>query len=193
MTCSLLFDSAYVLKGIKNVERKDDTKKGYRYLLELVVEVRSKKRTALLSEYIYQPLGDPDFLCYPRGLQWNQTSEVYFVVTSQNQGRWIQHFVNIVNTMYKETKDDHFQVIIFDYDSVDIDMEDTLDRSCFKKIKLISKPGGAFVKTKAYNEAVASINDPNAVIFLVDLHLELGSHLINEIRKVGTLQWFREG
>ena len=87
--------------------------------------------------------------------------------------------------MYKKTKDDHFQVIIFDYDSVDIDMEDTLDRSCFKNVRLISKPRGAFVKTKAYNEAVASITDPNAVIFLVDLYLELGSHFINEIRKVG--------
>ena len=73
-------------------------------------------------------------------------------------------------------------------------MEDTLERSCFKKIKLISKPGGAFVKTKAYNEAVASINDPNAVIFLVDFTSRTWkSPLINEIRKVGTLQWYREG
>ena len=45
----MLFDSTYHLKSIcKNVERKDDIKKGYRYLLEVVVEVRT-----LCEQYQY--------------------------------------------------------------------------------------------------------------------------------------------
>ena len=180
----LFFFRKYKFLSIKSVERKEDKKLGHRYLLELNLLRKADNRVQVLSEYIFRQKHNHS-LCYPTGLQWNRTADIYFVVTSKNQGRWVQHLINNMARIYQETKDNHFHLVIFDYDSQDIDVEKSLQESLLPRYTLIRKPG-EFIKTKAYNEAVSSVHDPNAIIFLVDLHLEIASNLLDNIRKVSS-------
>ena len=136
----------------------------------------------LLSEYVFQRKNDSR-LCYPNGLQWNKTADIYFVVTAKNQGRWLHHFIKNMARIYKETNDQNFHLVICDYESKDIDVKDILQKSQIPRYTVISESGD-FIKTKAYNEAVSSVKDPNAIIFLVDLHLEIASGFLDSIRKV---------
>ena len=122
-------------------------------------------------------------LCYPKGLQWNSTADIHFVVTVKNQGRWIQHLLRNMEHIYRETRDEHFNLVIFDYNSTDINLEYSVNKTLFSKISFVRKTG-KFLKTHAYNEAVETVKDPNAVIFLLDLHYEISSNLIMNIRKV---------
>ena len=169
------------------MEQKEDKILGHRYLLELKLLRKSDNKIQLLSEYIFKPKHNQSHLCYPSGLQWNRTAEIYFVVTSKNQGRWLQHLINNMGRIYQETNDHHFHLVIFDYNSEDIDVDKSLKQSLLPKYKLIKK-SGEFVKTKAYNEAVNWVKNPNAIIFLVDLHLEIASNLLVNIRKVSTVR-----
>ena len=136
----------------------------------------------MLSEYVFHRKNDSS-LCYPKGLQWNRTAQIYFVVTAKNQGRWLHHFIKNMERIYKETKDRNFHLIISDYENKDIDVEDVLRKSEIPKYTIVSETGD-FIKTKAYNEAVSTVKDPNAIIFLVDLHLEIASGFLESIRKV---------
>ena len=91
--CFSFFNRIYRLQSIVNVEEKQDLRKGRRYFIELELQQKSNNKTVHLSEYIFQPIST-SFLCYPVGLQWNRTADIYFVVTSKNQGFWVQHLID---------------------------------------------------------------------------------------------------
>ena len=84
----------------------------------------------------------------------------------------------------QETKDEHLHVVIFDFNSPDIDLEQALKTSALKNYHFIIQPGN-YSRTLSYGRAVESIKDPNAIIVTTDMHLDLGSRLISDIRKVG--------
>ena len=157
---------------------------GVRYLLELVLEIPAEQRSAVLSEYVYQYKNHHN-ICHPIEIHWNRKADVYIVITAQNQGRWIHHFINNMEKVYQETNDSHIHAVIIDYSSPDIDLVAAVKRSTFKGFTVITEPRSeAFVKTSAYNKVVSKIKDPNSIVFLLDLHLDVSSRLINEIRKV---------
>ena len=83
----------------------------------------------------------------------------------------------------QETKDEHLHVVIFDFDSSDIDIEQALKRSTLTNYHFIIHPGN-YSRTFSFSKAVESIKDPDAIIVTIDMHLDLGSRLINDIRKV---------
>ena len=130
-------------------------------------------------------------MCYPRGLQWNRTADVYLILTVKNLGRWVHHFIKNVEEIIRETKDEHLHVVIFDFNSPDIDLERVLRRSNLRNHHYISKSGN-YSRTVSLMEAIKSIDDPEAIVVTIDLHLDIGSQMINDIRKVGTrnsLKW----
>ncbi len=136
-----------------------------------------------MAEYVFQPKDEHASLCYPKGLQWNRKAEVYLILTAKNLGRWVHHFIKNVEEIVQETKDEHLHVVIFDFDSPDIDLEHAFKRSTLKNFHFISKPGN-YSRTVSFSEAVQSIKGPDAIVVTVDLHLDIGSQLINDIRKV---------
>ena len=85
-----------------------------------------------LEEYVFQPYDKNGYLCYPMGLQWNRTVDVYLNRTANNLGRWVHHFIKNVEKIIRETKDEHLHVIIYDYDSPDKDLKQALQRSTLK-------------------------------------------------------------
>ncbi|XP_068717100.1 uncharacterized protein [Montipora capricornis] len=172
----------YNLVSIKRVEKKIDLKKGLRYFLELVVSDTITGKNFILAEYAFQPKGENVQLFYPEGLQWNRTADVYLILTAKNLGRWVHHFIKNVEKIFKETRDEHLHVIIYDFDSPDINLEQALRGTVLKNYHYIRKPG-KYSRTISYTEAIASVKDPNAIVVTIDLHLDLGSQFINEIRK----------
>ena len=181
----LYFYRKYELHSIQTVELKLDEKyNNTRFFIELELKDLKRNRSVVLSEYMQQP-NNSEPLCSPAGLRWKKNADVYFVITAQNLGRWIQHFINNLEKIYEETKDEHFHGVIFDYDSPDLDYEAIRNRTSLPRVTIVRrKAEKGFVKTIAYNEAVSTIKDPNAIVFTMDLHLELASSVVDEIRKV---------
>ena len=175
-------DRKYRLLAIERVEEKQDLRKGTRYLLELNLRQETDNKTVHISEYVFQPI-NTTHLCYPAGLQWNNAADIYFVVTAKNQGVWVQHLIDNMERIYRETNDQHFHLVIFDYESPDIDLNVSLKRSGLKRYTVIKRPG-IFIKTQAYNEAVSLVKDSNSIVFLLDLHLDISSNFLQSIRKV---------
>ncbi|NXC64020.1 B4GN4 acetylgalactosaminyltransferase, partial [Aleadryas rufinucha] len=146
----------YTLLRIINVEKRRDTARGNRYLLELELAERGQ-RTVRLSEYVYVLLhqgkqddsaeANPDgpalgatepqpsawsilygksVLCRPLRLSWRQDVMVHFVVPVKNQARWVQQFISDMAGLYGATRDANFNVILVDFDSEDMDVEKAL-------------------------------------------------------------------
>lgn len=176
----------YELLSVRRVEKKEDLLKGDRYLIEVVVKYLPNGASYILAEYVFQPKNLSGPLCYASGLQWDRTADVYLILTAKNLGRWVHHFIKNVEQIIKETKDEHLHVVIFDFGSPDIDLEQALKKSSLKNYHFIVQPGN-YSRTLSFGRAVQSIKDPNAIIVTIDMHLDLGSQLINDIRKVGVL------
>ena len=168
--------------SIRRVEKKEDRKKGaVRYFLEVVVSDVLTDQKYILAEYVFQPNGTS--LCYPVGLQWNRTADVYLIVTAKNLGRWIHHFIKNVEKIIQESRDEHLHVVVFDFESPDVNLTNVFQRSSLKNYHYITKSGN-YSRTISFTEAINSIKDPSAIVVTLDLHLDIGSRFINEIRKV---------
>ena len=171
-----------MLKQVINIELNHDLLKGKRFLVELELLKTSSAKSLRFSEYVYQPKGSK-LLCYPDGFRWNKTADVNVILTVGNQARWAKHFIDTMSTIYANTKDEHLNVIIVDFDSKDIDMIQALERSRLKRYTLIKK-SGAFHKTEAIQEAANTVLDDHAITLQVDLHLTIPNDFIDNVRKV---------
>ena len=123
------------------VEKKEDSGKGVRYFLELVVKDLTDGKSYILAEYVFQPNGRNILLCYPKGLQWNRTADVYPILTAKNLGRWVHHFIKNVEKIFQETKDEHLHVVIYDFDSPDINLKQAFERTTLRNYHYIIKSG----------------------------------------------------
>ena len=77
-------------------------------------------------------------------------------------------------------------MIVYDYDSPDIDLKQELQRSTLQNYKYITKPG-KYSRVESFSEAIQSILNPEAIFVTIDLHLDIGSQMVNDIRKVSGL------
>ena len=164
------------------LEENKDEEKGERYLVELKLLNQKDGKIYRFSEYIYQPKGSR-MLCYPENFKWNKTAEVNLIITAAGQSRWLTHFINNINDIYRETRDDNLAVTIVNFDTNDGSIMELLQNSPLKKYTYI-KRRGKFHKTLALNDAAASILNENAIVMQVDLHLVIPSDFIDSVRKV---------
>ena len=86
----------------------------------------------------------------------------------------------------QETTNTHLHVVIYDFDGPDIDLEQAFQRSNLKNYHYIRKPG-IYSRAVSFSEAIESVKDPNAIVVTVDLYLDIGIQLINDVRKVRRL------
>ena len=122
-------------------------------------------------------------MCYPQGMQWNKTADVYLILTAKNLGRWVHHFIKNMEKIAQETNDEHLHVIIYDFDSGDIDIKHAFQRTILKNYHYITKPGN-YSRARSFIEAIESVKNPDSIVVTIDMHLDIGSQFINEIRKV---------
>ncbi|XP_030129482.4 N-acetyl-beta-glucosaminyl-glycoprotein 4-beta-N-acetylgalactosaminyltransferase 1 [Taeniopygia guttata] len=202
----------YTLLRIINVEKRRDTARGNRYLLELELAERGQ-RTVRLSEYVYvllhqgkqddsteanpngltlgatepQPstwsiLYGKSVLCRPLRLSWRQDVMVHFVVPVKNQARWVQQFISDMAGLYGATGDANFNVILVDFDSEDMDVEKALRDARLPRFQYLRRTGN-FERSAGLQAGVDMVEDEHSIVFLCDLHIHFPANILDSIRK----------
>ncbi|NWH66149.1 B4GN4 acetylgalactosaminyltransferase, partial [Geococcyx californianus] len=202
----------YTLLRIINVEKRRDTARGNRYLLELELAERGQ-RTVRLSEYVYVLLhqgkqddsaeANPEgpalgatepqpstwsvlygrpVLCRPLRLSWKQDVMVHFVVPVKNQARWVQQFISDMAHLYEGTKDANFNVILVDFDSDDMDVEKALREAHLPRYQYLRRTGN-FERSAGLQAGVDMVEDGHSIVFLCDLHIHFPLNILDSIRK----------
>ncbi|XP_048863984.1 N-acetyl-beta-glucosaminyl-glycoprotein 4-beta-N-acetylgalactosaminyltransferase 1-like isoform X2 [Brienomyrus brachyistius] len=184
----------FTLLQVINVERRIDRFRGSRYLLELEVENRRGTRFRI-SQYVYEPhsqirswngVDQPDrkgvLLCHPEGVEWNPSATVHFIVPVKNQARWVQQLIMYMEDIYKVTGDKNFNIIVVDYSSKDMDVEQALQSAHIPSYQYV-KLTGNFERSAALQAGINLITDSHSIVFLCDLHLHFPHSIIDSIRK----------
>uniref|UniRef100_A0A087X6I6 Beta-1,4-N-acetylgalactosaminyltransferase n=1 Tax=Poecilia formosa TaxID=48698 RepID=A0A087X6I6_POEFO len=198
----------YTLLRIINVEKRRDSARGNRYLVELELMERGRS-VVRLSEYIYlllhrgrqgehpspstrssvRPGATPwstayakPLLCQPVMLQWRRDVMVHFVVPVKNQARWVQQFISDMENLHQQTKDDNFSIIIVDFESEDMDVEQALRESRVPKYEYLRREGN-FERSAGLQIGVDTIKDSHSIVFLCDLHIHFPLNILESIRK----------
>ncbi|KAM3869887.1 N-acetyl-beta-glucosaminyl-glycoprotein 4-beta-N-acetylgalactosaminyltransferase 1 [Diretmus argenteus] len=226
----------YTLLRIINVEKRRDSARGNRYLVELELMERGRS-VVRLSEYIYlllhrsrlgeeslentdsvpasAPASAPSaatsslttppppsstrsparpgatpwgtayakpLLCQPVMLQWRRDVMVHFVVPVKNQARWVQQFISDMETLHHQTKDDNFSIIIVDFESEDMDVEQVLRDSTVPRYEYLRREGN-FERSAGLQIGVDTIEDSHSIVFLCDLHIHFPLNILESIRK----------
>ncbi|XP_029992424.1 N-acetyl-beta-glucosaminyl-glycoprotein 4-beta-N-acetylgalactosaminyltransferase 1 [Sphaeramia orbicularis] len=226
----------YTLLRIINVEKRRDSARGNRYLVELELMERGRS-VVRLSEYIYLLLhrgrqGDESpentdsapasvpasapssatpslttpppppttraaarpgatpwstayakpLLCQPVMLQWRKDVMVHFVVPVKNQARWVQQFISDMENLHRQTKDDNFSIIIVDFESEDMDVEQALRESSVPRYEYLRREGN-FERSAGLQIGVDTIEDSHSIVFLCDLHIHFPLNILESIRK----------
>ena len=171
------------------MEKNHDPLKGDRYLLEQEIEDIKTSKSYRLSEYVYKQKGQTS-LCAPHAYTWSRNATVNIVLTVGGlQGRWVQHFINNLAEIYRQTKDQNLNVIIMDFHSKDINIEEALKLSGLPRYILLHMKS-KFHKTIGLQYAMNIVTDPNDIVFVCDLHLYLPVTIVDHIRKVCTVSLF---
>ncbi|KAM8860929.1 N-acetyl-beta-glucosaminyl-glycoprotein 4-beta-N-acetylgalactosaminyltransferase 1 [Synchiropus picturatus] len=226
----------YTLLRIINVEKRRDSARGNRYLVELELMERGRN-VVRLSEYIYlllhrgrqgdeslenteavpasapvsvtsaatssraapppppsaktptRPVATPwstvyakPLLCQPVMLQWRKDVMVHFVVPVKNQARWVQQFISDMENLHQQTKDDNFSIIIVDFESDDMDVEQALRDSSVPRYAYLRREGN-FERSAGLQIGVDTIEDSHSIVFLCDLHIHFPLNILESIRK----------
>uniref|UniRef100_A0A3B1II06 Beta-1,4-N-acetylgalactosaminyltransferase n=1 Tax=Astyanax mexicanus TaxID=7994 RepID=A0A3B1II06_ASTMX len=214
----------YTLLRIINVEKRRDSARGNRYLIELELMERGRS-VVRLSEYVYlllhrgrledsletsdgltasppsapqtpsapsstQPRATPQWgtvyakplLCQPVMLQWKRDVMVHFVVPVKNQARWVQQFISDMELLHHETKDENFNIIIVDFQSDDMDIEQALRQSSVPRYDYLRREGN-FERSAGLQIGVDTIEDSHSIVFLCDLHIHFPLNILESIRK----------
>eukprot|EP00063_Salmo_salar_P004517 XP_013979352.1 PREDICTED: N-acetyl-beta-glucosaminyl-glycoprotein 4-beta-N-acetylgalactosaminyltransferase 1 [Salmo salar] len=224
----------YTLLRIINVEKRRDSARGNRYLVELELMERGRN-VVRLSEYIYlllhrgrlggdslentefipasAPAGSPPgvilstpapptsthppaqpgatpwgtayanpLLCQPVMLQWRKDVMVHFVVPVKNQARWVQQFITDMEELHRQTKDDNFSIILVDFESTDMDVEQALRESTVPRYEYLRREGN-FERSAGLQIGVDTIEDNHSIAFLCDLHIHFPLNILESIRK----------
>nr|XP_045366262.1 N-acetyl-beta-glucosaminyl-glycoprotein 4-beta-N-acetylgalactosaminyltransferase 1 [Camelus bactrianus] len=196
----------YALLRIVNVEKRRDSARGSRFLLELELQERGGGRLRL-SEYVFlrlpgaragdtdgdgespeptpavsaHPDGRPE-LCRPLRLAWRQDVTVHFIVPVKNQARWVVQFLVDMAALHAHTGDSHFSVILVDFESDDMDVEQALRAAQLPRYQYLRRTGN-FERSAGLQAGVDAVEDASSIVFLCDLHIHFPLSILDSIRK----------
>ncbi|XP_048216497.1 N-acetyl-beta-glucosaminyl-glycoprotein 4-beta-N-acetylgalactosaminyltransferase 1 [Perognathus longimembris pacificus] len=194
----------FALLRIVNVEKRRDSARGSRFLLELELQERGGGRLRL-SEYVFlrlpgaragdadgespeppaapswRPDGRPE-LCRPLRLAWRQDVMVHFIVPVKNQARWVAQFLVDMAALHVHTGDSHFNIILVDFESEDMDVEQALRVARLPRYQYLRRTGN-FERSAGLQAGVDAVEDPSSIVFLCDLHIHFPLNILDGIRK----------
>ncbi|XP_073706587.1 beta-1,4-N-acetylgalactosaminyltransferase 3 [Garra rufa] len=184
----------FSLQRIVNIEKKPDYNRGSRYLLELDL-LEASGRHLRLVQYIFvkrsedwgshkkQKTQDTELkLCNPYSFYWNPTATVHFIIPVKNQARWVQQFISDMEEIYRTTGDQNFNVIITDYESTDMNIEQALQNSYLPRYQYL-RLSGNFERSAGLQAGIDLITDDHSIVFLCDLHIHFPPGFTDTVRK----------
>ena len=170
-----------------NMERLPDNVNGDLFLVEVLVTYTHDQdplKEYLVSEYVV--LGHkqhpPSVLCHPVEMEMRRDTFVHFLVTHRNFPQMIREFIQSMEQVYEESRDENFGVIIVNYVTPLINVTTLLRQSTLKHWSVIDF-GGPWEKTSAINVGIDSVKNPDDIVFITDLSIHYPAHLIDTIRK----------
>ncbi|XP_069619056.1 beta-1,4-N-acetylgalactosaminyltransferase 3 isoform X1 [Ranitomeya imitator] len=199
----------YKLQRIVNIEKRLDYSRGSRYFLDL--ELRDRfNHPVRFAHYVFAPgwtgltqkvreqerdmrskMWGPHRrlmekenaieLFWPTGLVWNPQAMVYFIVPVKNQARWVQKFIQDMESLHKATADPKFCVIIVDFNSTDLDVRDALKLSNLPRYQFIQLDGN-FERSAGLQAGIDLVKNPHSILFLCDLHMQFPPSIIDSLR-----------
>lgn len=184
----------FSLDRIVNVEKKPDYNRGSRYLLELDL-LEASGRHLRLGQYVFvkrtddwgsqrkqKPQDTKLQLCNPYTFYWNPTATVHFIIPVKNQARWVKQFISDMEEIYRITGDQNFNIIITDYESTDMNIEEELLNSYIPRYQYL-RLSGNFERSAGLQAGIDLITDDNSIVFLCDLHIHFPPGFIDTVRK----------
>jgi len=132
---------------------------------------------------VYRTAENSSVLCYPEGFQWRRNVTVSMVITVKNYGPWIKFLISQLDQIYQQGGDRNFFLVIVDFNSSDTDLFKLKERSGIKDRIAILQKFTEFHKTKALNDGVGYIKDPNSIILTADLHIKFPANVFDIVRK----------
>ena len=170
-----------------NMERLPDSINGDLFLVEVLVTYTHDQdplKEHLVSEYVVlghtqHPLS---VLCHPVDMDMRRDTFVHFLVTHRKFPQMIREFIQNMEQVYEESRDENFGVIIVNYVTPLINVTTLLRQSTLKHWSVIDF-GGPWEKTSAINVGIDSVKNPDDIIFITDLSIHYPAHLIDTIRK----------
>ncbi|KAG8515711.1 N-acetyl-beta-glucosaminyl-glycoprotein 4-beta-N-acetylgalactosaminyltransferase 1 [Galemys pyrenaicus] len=193
----------FSLLRIVNVEKRRDSARGSRFLLELELQERGAGRRRL-SEYVFlrlpgaradgdvespgpvpatsaRPDGRPE-LCRPLRLAWRQDVMVHFIVPVKNQARWVAQFLADMAALHARTGDSRFSVTLVDFESEDMDVQQALRSARLPRYQYLRRTGN-FERSAGLQAGVDAVEDASSIVFLCDLHIHFPLNILDGIRK----------
>ena len=164
-----------------NLEVQRDPSKGNRFLIETEVALKDSVKYRF-SQFLFSPIDNPISYCQPRGVRYKGNTFVHIALSLKNQGHFFQYFIENVERIYRETKDENFGIIVVDFDSTDIDVEQVVKRSLIPYKKFV-RMEGKYERASSLNMALSKVDNENDIVFTCDLHLELPNDIVDSIRK----------
>ena len=117
--------------------------------------------------------------------EWcGKNATIYFILPVKNQGKWVHHFTSQLANMSRQSGDLGFHVIIVDFDSEDIDIDEAFSVWPLQDRYTLIKLSGPFYKTLAIQKAVQAVPHDDDIVFLFDLHIDVPIGLLDSVRKV---------
>ncbi|KAL1257126.1 hypothetical protein QQF64_012671 [Cirrhinus molitorella] len=184
----------FSLERIVNIEKKPDYNRGSRYLLELDL-LEASGRHLRLVQYIFvkriedwgshrkQKTQNAELkLCAPYSFYWKPTATVHFIIPVKNQARWVQQFISDMEEMYRTTGDQNFNVIITDFESSDMNIEQALQNSYLPRYQYL-RLSGNFERSAGLQAGIDLITDDHSIVFLCDLHIHFPPGFTDTVRK----------
>lgn len=157
---------------------------GSRFLIEMDVELKTPQpRVIHTSEYVYLPK-DSDNLCHTVNFQWRRSRpiEVYFVIATKNLTTWVDHLIRNMEDIYAKTKDDHFELIVVDYDSEEGIIEEKLRDSSVNRWHVINETG-AFSRSRGLQAGIDYVTNPDSIVMTLDMHLTIPPSIVEYVRR----------
>ena len=163
-----------------NLEKSLSDVRESKYLLEGKVRLNySPRESYMLFQTIHVENGS---FCSPK-IAPNLTAFVHIVIIVKDQRRWLRYFLENVNKIYEQTNDKQFGVIIVDFNSKDLRVDQLMKHTLKLKHYKYIPMDGAFNKVRGQNMAISSVLNPNEIIFTCDLQLNIPINMIDSIRK----------